>query len=937
MKQSKRLLAFLMAVVLLMSTLAVGGSARAALPTTYTSAQYDFTGKILLTTEQYATIILDELDAMLAEGGTILDIGGLLADAGLPIGAGLKLELTGIDTLFKSLNTLWTSLSGTVAGLIPAFKGPDGKNDLNLSYITGDSCRRNNGNDVYVLQCIFDVLADPNNPSGKKNAEVLGSLVGNVLSGNLEASLGGTVAGLLTGLLPAEFDLSDVKGLLKGLLWEMTVSESDYATDGMTDAEKDAAKAAYIANNKPSTYGPLDSMVVNLLFSLLGDLEIKIDEETSIAILPLIEDINFETDSVYDLLDTVLPLAYDKVIQPLLEKEVPTLLADLQKDSPDIAEILNMEFDIPTWADLDVGTTTGTTLLQKLNHIVGIVVNRVVNLELVNAQLPSSLVWVEEGGNAALISNIITFGKAVLSLFGEKIFPGLKLPTAEEMDAMQDEAFVAFFARTLLNSLLDFVIIPDTADSIGAVLNTVLIELAADKYPLMYGGPTGFTNSDGTPETFATPTVTLSATTGGGYVAKYYGADKKEALADFETTKELLSDLLTNQLFFNLDTNVLSGYDYSSSGDEKKAVATEKGVNSLRYADTFDMVVAKLLNWVVGNYGGVVDGKKIVSSGSLNPDNAWQTLDNIIFSLIDSTWLAGNYGAGAGQKGIKELLFEDIIKGVFDLNVDGILKILDKTSGSLNNPVVRVLLNLILRVLDLINDDIVTDQMFNDYTTLENLLFGNSGGVSTVALLLQNLLEGLGKAGARLIGTALPLVSELLGITKMQGYTAPTFELDPVINGKVATVEFDVLNETDGLPVVNYGNLESTLMGDVTYSYKLTAAKAAFIKTGGEYESYANSIRLYANGTPLPMSVGGSGGTPADIPPGEKATVSFDMGDLTKNDGLWVLTITYNILNGTEVIIPNIATRIYSFSSNSAFRDDGTPSAESDYSQMPAQ
>jgi hypothetical protein len=322
------------------------------------------------------------------------------------------------------------------------------------------------------------------------------------------------------------------------------------------------------------------------------------------------------------------------------------------------------------------------------------------------------------------------------------------------------------------------------------------------------------------------------------------------------------------------------------------------------------------MNWVVGSYGGVVDPAKLAtSSNGLNASASYQTVNNILFSIIDPAWLPSSVSTG----GFDQLLYNTIIKNVLDLNLSGILGILVKNGASnegLNQTTVKVLLGVIFNVLDLILPGTVTAHHRATYTSLDSLL---SVGQNNLQALVGNLIWALGKGGDRIVASALPLVSDLMGASRSQGYREPTIEIPSMqvhrgAFGEAAAqqyFQFQLANDSGGLPAVNY-NYAKAKKSEKAYSFKLVSASVK--------HSNGSSVTTLA-GTPVVLVQ--SNGSTAQIAnhivrPGEVADLRVDYsGNKIPANSVAIITLTYDIIRGTgandSAMSQGIETRLYTY------------------------
>ncbi|MBQ2841714.1 MAG: hypothetical protein IJE72_01605 [Clostridia bacterium] len=139
MKKSIRILSILMAFAMLIGSFSVMGNAYQAYKDSAVS--YNDVDAPEFTTEQYASMGLDEVDRMLAKEKIELDI---------YIG---KLDLASIDTTLASV----ISLVGSVQNLLPLLGDAEGLKDYVLPI---ETIRRSNSTDVEVIKALFDFIAN---------------------------------------------------------------------------------------------------------------------------------------------------------------------------------------------------------------------------------------------------------------------------------------------------------------------------------------------------------------------------------------------------------------------------------------------------------------------------------------------------------------------------------------------------------------------------------------------------------------------------------------------------------------------------------------------------------------------------------------------------------------------------------------------------------
>lgn len=418
MKQTKKLLSLLLAIVMILSSVSVLAS---ALGDPWKDAaiadQYNSIDVPKLTTEQYATAALDEVDRMLHEDGDTIEIYVATVDY-----TSLNSVFSAIDTI--TTGSVWTSFKGVLGDL------------QYLDFTPVQGLQRNNtpGNDLAILVNLLKFLSNNRVP------------VANFVRGTLN----------LGTLLPSLVDLSDfaVDKLLKELLYEAT-----YNTDAPSNV----------------TDITVDTMVQDLIDALLVD-----GYDGDEPLLPALDGYtNISNGNMLTFIDNALKVLYNEWLVPranevwmddinelLAKEEVQKYLSyfNVNADGTAAFQFQRYSFD------------PNKLVLEQLNDILADIINLALNPD-------GDIVW-ESGDNSMIVENIITIGKQVLADTGDDFFePFVEVKTAEELDAMTNEEAVAYVGRTILNSSIDGVWIPKTADTIVKVGSYLVKDLMAIELP----------------------------------------------------------------------------------------------------------------------------------------------------------------------------------------------------------------------------------------------------------------------------------------------------------------------------------------------------------------------------------------------------------------------------------------------------------------------
>ena len=317
MKKMKRLLAIILASLLILSSATAGASAYQAYKDNALT-NYDFTDTAVLTTEQYASALLDYADKALAKANIKMDI---------PIIG--SLDATSIDNALKSVYNLRTNndfLIGTL-GLAGDLKY------LNVSAIK--TPRREGGNDVEVIKALLQFLADN---KGLVKQVVVGGV------GNYKRD-GGVSLGVANSFVKVDLN---VEVMLRQLIWGLAYPDTEYNPDTGLGSP----------NN-------IDSMLQVIIQNALAGVK-EIPESVRNLV-----DLNSEK-STYVFIEDLLQTAYNDIAVPMLNDQTMKWLGqEIDKDTTGtLAGLFNRDFRVSTYT-----VPARSTLVAELNNIAGGIVN----------------------------------------------------------------------------------------------------------------------------------------------------------------------------------------------------------------------------------------------------------------------------------------------------------------------------------------------------------------------------------------------------------------------------------------------------------------------------------------------------------------------------------------------------------------------------------
>lgn len=287
MKKMKRLLAIILASLLILSSATAGASAYQAYKDDALT-KYDFTDTAVLTTEQYASALLDYADKALAKENITMDL-SILG----------KLDATSID---NALSSVYKLINGNKIILWMA----GDLNSVNVDAIK--SPRRSNTTDVAVIKALLQFLAD-NKGIVKK------VVVGGV--GKYKRD-GGVSLGVANSFVKVDLN---VEVMLREMIWGLAYPNTEYNS----------------SNN-------IDSMLQVIIQNALAGVKEIPDSVKNLV------DLN-STKSTYDFIENLLQTAYNDIAVPMLNDQTMKWLGqEIDKDTTGtLAGLFNRDFRVSAY------------------------------------------------------------------------------------------------------------------------------------------------------------------------------------------------------------------------------------------------------------------------------------------------------------------------------------------------------------------------------------------------------------------------------------------------------------------------------------------------------------------------------------------------------------------------------------------------------------
>lgn len=751
MKQAKRMLSVILAIIIMCSMTTIGAN---ALKTPYVEADhYNETLDPVMSTEQVATMLLDMLDADVLAG----------LDVNVKITSNLYINLGSVDKTLDSLHSIDTSVLAAIA--MPLLGDIA---DLELGMMDEDTRRSaSHVRDMAVLIHVLSLLEHPDN----------GPVISKILDNSFDFGALKTF-----GVLDPDTDLAmfnDLHGFVTDMLFNLLYGEGASTAEGTT----------YRADMKLEEM--LQNFVDNDLVKLIVDMGASDDGSNDIA-----EFLGFTTVAqagdksdldetgclrrnykIWELLPTLSPstepgdgkLGYLSLtgdstldfiwkilmaaIQDLVVPFAGTLLADaLGSDGEmifdlimgvviEVFELDASELNIPDDADLQMKLDRFLTWF-----LVGGGISQFIHFEKTfdeNGKLETAYLKFADGLDDKFC-NLIVVALPMLPGFWEDA-PKID-KTDAELSAMSHIELVTYVLQQFLGTLIDGFELPDEdCVSLNELASRTLIGVAAE----------------------LTPTVDFEGM-----------FENRELIYDSEDC--LTVGAKVAQYYLNGHTTMQN--------------------------ETFIPSIHEILNtvvdWALGEYGGFFGYEPSDYTGA--HITVWHKLYDTVFQIIP---VDSFYGVEDSPAGVEDLIMNKLIGSILNLKLNQLVSIIGVHPGSgINKSLPDLLIDLVGRVLnpllglpferDYAKSGYTPQQMAvpYEYSTLDELITveHKSGALKGCGLknLVVVLLGNLGQFHQTTESTLysiMPLLGQLLGLWNAADYpfapnTAPADY--PILNIK---------------------------------------------------------------------------------------------------------------------------------------------------------
>lgn len=762
MKQSKRFLAVLLAMIMTLSMFTVGVS---AYKTSYGEpAGRDSILDPYFTNDQAATALMDMLDGVFAKMDVDEEI------------VGIGIHIHSFDTLCNSLDEI---MSSTLYGLASGILNLGDIEDLNVKILRDSANRRTNANqsDFQLFMKVCQCLSTGDNPS--------------IISGILDGSFSMGIVDNFFNLYEEVPLLNNIHGYVCNMLYELLF------TDGEPSGYVEGAADSYVLDDMVQDF--LNNHLASFVFGLLDDdafatvneyvtiplhknadgkyVDKDGNEMGLLGLLPSLTaaDISITSTSTYDLIINIVNALVDDIVCPYGGKIILDLL-EIDPEDPN-GDTSYIDIAINLFVDyaflVEKGVISADTPEESVNTVEEFL--RWKGVE--NPEKPKpidktsvALQFILKEGLTRFIHfegtpgydshlQLTEYFSGMFSDLIRMVIPMLPslvddfAPLTPEQEAaietMEDEELFAFLLRMILEAFVDGVYFPeDDCDTIRKLATYTLINVSE--------------------ELIHDPNVDFQAMVDSGAI----NPDSNDCL---DIAAAVLSYYLDGQ------TTYVDKYNKMPTLVQLANECFETFLG--KYVTLFSMYPNASDKTTYANNPWY----KLFMSA-----NQWIPLTNIIYGVEDS-W-----------QGMQNLFMDSIIGNVLDFDINGILGIIGRRPDSdFNKPLSQVLCDLIARILNGVfklpiekssqaTNDFQVNQLIvpYEYTRLDQVLVTkvtsstpgytaviNGTGLKNTARMLVTKLPNITQDGA-VAAESLDIIAELVGLIDLDQFAYMRYNFD---------------------------------------------------------------------------------------------------------------------------------------------------------------
>lgn len=871
MKKSTRILAVLMAFAMLIGSFSVVGSAYQAYKGEAIKGSYNDIDTPTFTTEQYASMGLDELDRMLAEENLFLNV---------YVGS---LDLRSVDSTLTSAVSLVESLPTTVLTLLKDAK------ELQPPILKLKGYTRGSKTDLEIVYALLNLLGDLSPIVQKYAAQTLDLGIANGFVKDYMFNVRELLIGLLYGLtpegktakfnalkdeLPAKYKTDNAAlTLLQDLLNYYVLGTWEKLDDKFGDIANSKDKYSYVLYKEyafSEKYGETAPDTTKydyygwvhpnqwVTFGLGGCVRVNEGETTGHNPDYSLVDITGKVNA-YDFIEALMRHAYNYVAVPVLNRLTRPWLRQLcgveyldSKKNKDIYDtksqmwIPNPDYD-PNYDGeaydeaalmqtnvyaklfkLDAVVPKATfsdslsdTFVDNFNRIAGEFVSAILKNNVQIGEQNYSWTWTQ-GGNEHLFKNVCSVARFVLQVTGGLFFPAyFKTVPASEIATMEDQQVVSYILRGIFNGSVKWLYIDESCQTIADVCYSAVEQLAWQDIPEM---------------TYTKPDRSA------------YGNDSEYNTAIVNKCLDILFDVAVYNLNQGLD--MVPGKTSSNPITANGLLKYQGDTGS--YENNFVQIAA----WAVSTYGSIIalDFRSDDNNGevgNLTANDVWSDFDTLLNAIVPikagtsrAPWISANI---AGKEYVaKSFIFDNIINPLINLDATNFAEIFKRNpNGAFAQKTgIPIIIDFLKGVFDILFPGVFVE----DATTIDGIVQNNLLG-SMVADLLKMLgTESFASAtngktlngrGVQIANVALPVVCMILGLSDAQSFK----ELENYMPSVISASDeegFLVYNGSSGVNT-GYTDKDGTFTQDSLYTYEIVSATVKAYKNGGVSQSVSVS------------------------------------------------------------------------------------------------
>lgn len=758
MKQSKRLLSVLLAMLMMLSVLTVGAS---AYKTNYERPMgYDTNNAPYFSNDQCASALLDFLDDDLLSG---LDVNEELL--------GIEIKIYSLDSLFDSVNNITSSALYGVATILNL----GDIEDCDWSIPKDENFRRRSPNlsDLEFFGKFLQFISVNSDPLYKLIGNDLDlGIIGNFVNlsemipmlDDLHGFITYTIYELLIepGILEENYDKanSNLDAIINDFLANRAIK---FICDMLADAETGENVVADFIGLETNPDGTLKDMMglVQLCPSLTHD------------------EVDITKASIYDFCREIFIALIDDIVIPFAGRLLIDLL-EIPVDDPTAEEMSYVDMVINLFVTYEtVGLPEDASAAEIMTAFLTMVgcpnPEAPNNLDKINYGLEyvlkegiTSYIYLQDDGIGGkyltvapdLMAQLGDLLKGVLPILPTLLsdFPVLTEEDTAALEQMNDEQVFAFAVQMILEAFVDGFYFPHNCNSIKELATYTFVNLAAE----------------------VIPSVDFEAKIESGELIP-------DSMQCLEVAAAVLRYYIVGQF----------GYIPGDAEPAYQAV-----LNNL--TPTFDELLNGVFDQLLGKYAVLFNLYPTEAHKTeANMSSPWYKLYMTVGQVIPLTNVF--YGVEDSQYGMENLFIDSIIGNILNFDINGLLRIIGRRGDSeLNKPLSQALVNLIARVLNglfrLPHEKDSVGQLNNNefqlnlvvpyaYTTLDELLIernttdtgasyparynsnaalNGTGLQRTARMLLQYIVNITGPG--TLCGESLDILASLLGIVDLKQF-----------------------------------------------------------------------------------------------------------------------------------------------------------------------